>query len=81
MATVLNSSKKKPLLPNYVLVPVLDVGALGLAVIEKVSSNNSLNFDRDVICRVINSAYNLNELVRTVADFGAINGVGDFLGV
>lgn len=81
LATVLNSSKKKPLLPNYVLVPVLDVGALGLAVIEKVSSNNSLNFDRDVICRVINSAYNLNELVRTVADFGAINGVGDFLGV
>ena len=61
-------------------MPLLDVGALGLAVIEKISKNGIV-FDREAVCRVINSAHNLNELVRKVADFGAINGVGDFLGV
>ena len=80
MALYLQSGGQKPQLPNYILVPVLDIGALGVAVIEKTSSNGIV-YDRETICRVINSAHNLNELVRTVADFGAINGVGDFLGV
>ena len=80
LAVYLQSGGEKPQLPNYILVPVLDVGALGLAVIEKISKNG-ITYDREAVCRVINSAYNLNELVRKVADFGAINGVGDFLGV
>ena len=76
-------AENDPVLPNYVLVPVLDIAGLGLASIEKFryvqSSGISSEFTENY--SVLNSAYNLNELVRVVNDFGEFNGLGDFLGV
>lgn len=77
------------ILPNYVLVPVLDIGPLGLAITENYDSYIKQSGQlggwapqpKQAIHQVLNSAYNLNELVRIVADFGSFNGLGDFLGV
>ena len=64
-------------------MPVLDIAGLGLASIEKFryvqSSGISQEFTENY--SVLNSAYNLTELVRVVNDFGEFNGLGDFLGV
>lgn len=74
----------EPTTPNYVLVPVLNIGGLGLA------KNHDYNYHATTTApgekrtgthSVLNTAYNLNELVRVVNDFGDFNGVGDFLGV
>lgn len=83
---------KEKILPNYVLVPVLNIGGLGLAVRENYTEYfyvpnpgpNSPEYQviqRKATHTVLNSAYNLNELVRVVNDFGEFNGLGDFLGV
>ena len=83
---------KEQVLPNYVLVPVLNIAGLGLAVKEKYteyfylpnpgpdSPYYQVN-QKEAVHTVLNSAYNLNELVRVVNDFGEFNGLGDFLGV
>ena len=74
---------QNPLLPNYVLVPVLDIGGLGLGktydykFMASTTSGVTTGTENFVI---INSHYNLNELVRVVNDFGNC-GLGDFLGV
>lgn len=67
-------------LPNYVLVPILNIGGLGLSITETYSINNG-PFNNIATHQVLNSAYNLQELVRVVNDFGELNGLGDFLGV
>lgn len=84
---------KEQVLPNYILVPVLNIAALGLAVNEEYTyhakypnSGGDLkphygSEKRHATHQVLNSAYNLNELVRVVNDFGELNGIGDFLGV
>ena len=84
---------KEQILPNYVLVPVLNIAGLGLAVKEKYTEYIYLPatpgpdqpyynaYQREATHTVLNSAYNLNELVRVVNDFGEFNGLGDFLGV
>lgn len=77
------------ILPNYVLVPVLDIGPLGFGITENYDSfspaggqlGGMVNTPKQAVHQVLNSAYNLNELVRVVADFGGFNGLGDFLGV
>ena len=77
------------ILPNYVLVPVLDIGPLGFGITENYTSyaktsgqlGTYVPTPKQAIHQVLNSAYNLNELVRVVADFGGFNGLGDFLGV
>lgn len=81
--TVFNQYRRSQL-PNYVLVPVLNIGGLGLA---KTYTYN-YHFDdteegvkRTQTCSILNTSHNLNELVRVVNDFGAFNGLGDFLGV
>lgn len=80
---------REQILPNYVLVPVLDIGPLGFAITENYDSfspaggqlGGMVNTPKQAVHQVLNSAYNLNELVRVVADFGGFNGLGDFLGV
>ena len=83
---------KEQVLPNYVLVPVLNIGGLGLAVKEKYTEYFYLPNPgpdspyyqvnpQEATHTVLNSAYNLNELARVVNDFGEFNGLGDFLGV
>ena len=82
---------KEQVLPNYVLVPVLNIGALGVSVkgnftrwIYKGPDVGNTVYDPEehqYTHQVLNSAYNLNELVRVVNDFGEFNGLGDFLGV
>ena len=84
---------KEQVLPNYILVPVLNIAALGLAINEDYTYHNKLpnsggdlrpiygSQKKQATHQVLNSAYNLNELVRVVADFGELNGVGEFLGV
>lgn len=67
-------------LPNYVLVPILNIGGLGLSITETYSFSNG-PFNNIARHQVLNSAYNLQELVRVVNDFGDLNGLGDFLGV
>lgn len=70
-------------LPNYVLVPLLNIAGLGIACegeARKVvlGGTSILETYRH---QVLNSAYNLQELARVVNDFGDFNGLGDFLGV
>ena len=84
---------KEQVLPNYVLVPVLNIGGLGLAVKEKYTEYRYMPGTpgpdqpyyqvnpQEATHTVLNSAYNLNELARVVNDFGEFNGLGDFLGV
>ena len=84
---------KEQVLPNYVLVPVLNIGGLGLAVKEKYTEYQYMVgtpgpdqpyyqvYPQEATHTVLNSAYNLNELARVVNDFGEFNGLGDFLGV
>lgn len=83
---------KEQVLPNYILVPVLNIGALGLAVSgtytewlhtgpNGMGGQSYLPTEKSFTHQVLNSAYNLNELVRVVNDFGELNGLGDFLGV
>lgn len=82
---------KEQVLPNYVLVPVLNIGALGVSVKGKftrwfykgpdVGDTVYDPEEKPYTHQVLNSAYNLNELVRVVNDFGEFNGLGDFLGV
>ena len=83
---------KEQILPNYVLVPVLNIAGLGLAVKENYTEYFYLPnpgpdqpyynvYQHEATHTVLNSAYNLNELVRVVNDFGEFNGLGDFLGV
>ena len=84
---------KEQVLPNYVLVPVLNIGGLGLAVKENYTEYQYMAgtpgpdqpyyqvYSREATHTVLNSAYNLNELARVVNDFGEFNGLGDFLGV
>ena len=77
------------ILPNYVLVPVLDIGPLGFGITENYDSyaktsgqlGTYVPTPKQVVHQVLNSSYNLNELVRVIADFGGFNGLGDFLGV
>ena len=70
-------------LPNYVLVPVLNIAALGVGCTgvsyEATTDNSSIS--NYYTHQVLNSAYNLQELARVVNDFGSFNGLGDFLGV
>ena len=69
-------------LPNYVLVPVLNIAGLGVGcrgVSYKATSNQPIS--QEYTHQVLNSAYNLQELARVVNDFGSFNGLGDFLGV
>lgn len=70
----------KPL-PNYVLVPVLDIGGLGIGQRGVFFKSGSPSQPVEYTHQVLNSAYNLQELARVVNDFGAFNGLGDFLGV
>ena len=84
---------KEQVLPNYVLVPVLNIGGLGLAVKEKYTEYWYMSGTpgpdqpyyqvnpKEATHTVLNSAYNLNELVRVSNDFGEFGGLGDFLGV
>ena len=73
----------EPVLPNYILVPVLDIGALGLGKTYNykymASTTSGVTSGTDNFT-ILNSHYNLNELVRVVNDFGN-NGLGEFLGV
>ena len=69
-------------LPNYVLVPVLNIAGLGVGcrgVSYQATSNTPIS--QEYTHQVLNSAYNLQELARVVNDFGSFNGLGDFLGV
>ena len=69
-------------LPNYVLVPVLNIAGLGVGcrvVSYQATSNTPISQQNTY--QVLNSAYNLQELARVVNDFGSFNGLGDFLGV
>ena len=66
-------------LPNYVLVPVLNIAGLGVGC-RGVSYQATRN-TQEYTHQVLNSAYNLQELARVVNDFGPFNGLGDFLGV
>ena len=69
-------------LPNYVLVPVLNIAGLGVGCTGtsyKTTSNKPIS--QQYTHQVLNSAYNLQELARVVNDFGSFNGLGDFLGV
>ena len=69
-------------LPNYVLVPVLNIAGLGVGcrgVSYQATSN--IPISQEYTHQVLNSAYNLQELARVVNDFGSFNGLGDFLGV
>ena len=82
------ASKCETSLPNYILIPVLDIAALGLVVdidymhTTGVSVSGEVSYQtRTATHTVLNSKHNLNELVRVVADFGDFNGLGDFLGV
>lgn len=71
-------------LPNYVLVPVLDIAGLGIGqrgISIKTGLPGGPNISEEYTHQVLNSAYNLQELARVVNDFGDFNGVGDFLGV
>lgn len=73
----------EPTLPNYVLIPVLDIGALGLGIdhdYKYIASPTSGVTRGTANHNILNSSYNLNELVRVINDFGP-NGLGDFLGV
>lgn len=70
-------------LANYVLVPILDIGALGVGATHSykyMASTTSGVTTGTFNHNVLNSAYNLNELVRVVNDFGN-NGLGEFIGV
>lgn len=82
------ASKCETSLPNYILIPVLDIAALGFVVdidymhTTGVSPSGEFSYQtRKATHTVLNSKHNLNELVRVVADFGDFNGLGDFLGV
>ena len=69
-------------LPNYVLVPVLNIAGLGVGcrgTSYQATSNTPIS--QEYTHQVLNSAYNLQELARVVNDFGSFNGLGDFLGV
>ena len=69
-------------LPNYVLVPVLNIAGLGVGcrgTLYEATSNQPIS--KEYTHQVLNSAYNLQELARVVNDFGSFNGLGDFLGV
>ena len=71
-------------LPNYVLVPVLNIAGLGIGqrgTSIKTGLPGGPNIWEEYTHQVLNSAYNLQELARVVNDFGDFNGVGDFLGV
>ena len=71
-------------LPNYVLVPVLNIAGLGIGqrgTSIKTGLPGGQNIWEEYTHQVLNSAYNLQELARVVNDFGDFNGVGDFLGV
>ena len=73
-----------PTTPNYVLVPVLNIGGLGLAKNHDYNyhaTNTAPGEKRTGTHSILNTSYNLNELVRVVNDFGDFNGLGDFLGV
>ena len=70
-------------LPNYVLVPVLNIAGLGIGCTGysyQATPSGQPN-RREFTHQVLNSAYNLQELVRVVNDLGTFNGLGDFLGV
>ena len=72
------------ILPNYVLVSVLDIGPLGFGITENYASyaktsgqlGTYVPTQKQAVHQVLNSSYNLNELVRVVADFGGFNGLG-----
>ena len=69
-------------LPNYVLVPVLNIAGLGVGcrgTSYQATSNTPIS--QEYTHQVLNSAYNLQELARVANDFGSFNGLGDFLGV
>ena len=71
-------------LPNYVLVPVLNIAGLGIGqrgTSIKTGLPGGPNIWEEYTHQVLNSAYNLQELVRVVNDLGTFNGLGDFLGV
>ena len=69
-------------LPNYVLVPVLNIAGLGVGcrgTSYQATTNSPI--PQEYTHQVLNSAYNLQELARVANDFGSFNGLGDFLGV
>ena len=69
-------------LPNYVLVPVLNIAALGVGCTGvSYEATTNIPISHEYTHQVLNSAYNLQELARVVNDFGSFNGLGDFLGV
>ena len=69
-------------LPNYVLVPVLNIAGLGVGCRgTSYQATTNIPISQEYTHQVLNSAYNLQELARVVNDFGSFNGLGDFLGV
>lgn len=70
-------------LPNYVLVPVLNIAGLGIGCTGySYQATTTGNPNRkEYTHQVLNSSYNLQELARVVNDLGSFNGLGDFLGV
>ena len=70
-------------LPNYVLVPVLNIAGLGIGCTgySYQATTTGQGNQREYTHQVLNSAYNLQELARVVNDLGSFNGLGDFLGV
>ena len=69
-------------LPNYVLVPVLNIAGLGVGCrMVSYEATSNIPITHENTYQVLNSAYNLQELARVVNDFGSFNGLGDFLGV
>ena len=70
-------------LPNYVLVPVLNIAGLGIGCTGYSYTATTVGpaIRKEYTHQVLNSAYNLQELARVVNDIGSFNGLGDFLGV
>ena len=70
-------------LPNYVLVPVLNIAGLGIGCTgySYTATTVGPSIRKEYTHQVLNSAYNLQELARVVNDIGSFNGLGDFLGV
>ena len=70
-------------LPNYVLVPVLNIAGLGIGCTgySYTATTVGPSIRKEYTHQVLNSAYNLQELTRVVNDIGSFNGLGDFLGV
>lgn len=78
-AGFIKSHKYQGKLPNYVLVPLLNIAGYGIIKTYTINYGN-YTITNDVSGDVINSYYNIQALINRNSDFGA-QGLGEFIGI